>query len=85
MTNAGSEVLFSTVKKILSKKLKFKESSVTPEANLRDDLGVDSVDIFDIITKMEEEFKITIQESDMLGVNTVQDIVDILKERVKTV
>ncbi|OGW84473.1 MAG: hypothetical protein A3C35_03005 [Omnitrophica bacterium RIFCSPHIGHO2_02_FULL_46_11] len=84
MSNVDLDDIFNRVRKILSKMVKLKESAVTLESHLRDDLGVDSVDILDIIAKMEEEFGIHIDENDAREVGTVQHIVSLVKDKTRT-
>ncbi len=83
MPNVDAEDIYKRAQKILARMVKLKESAVTLEAHLRDDLGVDSVDIWDIMTKMEEEFDIGVEEGDAAGVETVQDVVNIVKSKMK--
>ena len=85
MSAIDNDDIFKRVRKILSRMMKLKESAITLESHLRDDLGVDSVDIWEIITKMEEEFGIEVEEGDARGVNTVQDIVSYVKGKMQTV
>jgi len=77
----SSDEVFNRVRKVLARMLKHKESVVVIDATLRDDLGVDSVDIWEIICKMEEEFNIGLQESDARDVNTVRDVVNVVKKK----
>jgi len=53
---------------------------VKAETNLRDELGIDSFDTLMIVDAIEDEFNITIDESDFTQVKTVQDIVHLLNE-----
>ena len=55
---------------------------IVPEANLREDLGADSLDITELIFAIEEEFTLEISEDSDYFV-TVGDIVNYVKERVK--
>ena len=85
MPKFDSDDIFSHVRKILARMVKLKESSVTIESHLRDDLGVDSVDIWDIVAKMEEEFSIDVEEEDIRrGLSTVQDVVNLVKDKLRT-
>ncbi len=83
MLNVDVEDIYKRVRKILARMVKLKESAVTLGSHLRDDLGVDSVDIWDIMTKMEEEFDIDVEEGDAAGVETVQDVINIVKSKMK--
>ena len=53
-------------------------SSVTPESTFKD-LGVDSLDIAEMVMTLEDEFNITIELEE--GIATVQDLVNLISER----
>jgi acyl carrier protein len=69
------------VKNILAEELCFGTADITSDSNLRNDLGVDSLDDIDLITAFEEEYGIDIPDEDFETWITVQDIVDYLKRR----
>jgi acyl carrier protein len=54
------------------------ESDVKPEANFIEDLGVDSLDVVEIIMEAEEEFDIRIDDEEAETVKTVQDAVNLI-------
>ncbi len=83
MSSVDTEDIFVQIRKVLSRMIKLKESTIALESHLRDDLGVDSVDIWEVSTKMEEEFSIEVKENDIVGINTVQDIVALVKRKMK--
>lgn len=56
------------------------ENKVILESCLIDDLKVDSLGILMIITGLEDEFAIQIEESDFFGLKTIFDVVERLKE-----
>jgi len=84
MPAVDKDAIFKRVRKMLSRMMKLKEPTISLESHLRDDLGVDSVDIWEIITKMEEEFGIEVEEGDARGVGTVQDVVDYVERKMRT-
>lgn len=67
--------------KLMAEKLSLDESTITPNASIKDDLGIDSLDLFELIIALEEEFGIEIPQEDVLEINTVQEIVDYLGKR----
>jgi len=75
--------IFLRVKKILAQFLKMSEDEIKKDSELRNDLGVDSVDFWEIIAKMEKEFKIEVSEEQPPVVNTVEDIVKVVEERIE--
>ena len=51
------------------------------DANLRDDLGADSLDATELAMTLETEFDITIDEEDLVNFKTVADIVNYIDNR----
>ena len=54
-------------------------SEVTPDATFVDDLGADSLDVFQIIMGIEEEFDITIDTEEAEKIVTVSDAVNAIR------
>jgi len=53
------------------------------ETNLVDDLGIDSFDMLMIVSGIEEEFGVTVDAEDFIGVKLVSDIVNKLSDEKK--
>ncbi len=66
------------VRKILSGMLTLKEEDIKPESNLRTQLGIDSVDVMDIIVRMEKEFNLEAPDDFNPQIETVEDIVGLV-------
>ena len=49
---------------------------IKPEALLKDDLGLESLDFVDIAVIIEKEFGLKVKGMDMIGVHTLQDLYD---------
>jgi len=71
----------SRVKKVLSKALIIDDSLIRDNALLVEDLGVASLDRFELLMGLEEEFEIEIDEHDMEGVKTVADVVHCIERK----
>ena len=67
--------------KIIADKLEVDPSTITPESTL-EDLGLDSLDTFDIIFNAEDAFKIKVP-NDQVTINTLQDVVDLVDRLIK--
>jgi acyl carrier protein len=68
---------------ILTQRLGIPPETVTPTAELAEDLGVDSVDAVEFALALEREFDITLPDAALVDVKTVQDVIDQVRERVK--
>ncbi len=70
---------FEKLKKIIAEVLNVDEEEITLETTFVDDLGADSLDVFQIIMGIEEEFDIEIANEEAEKIVTVQDAVDQIK------
>ena len=70
------------VKEIIVEQLSVSEEEVVPEASFVDDLGADSLDLVELIMVMEEKFDQEIPDEDAEKLQTVQDAISYIKERV---
>lgn len=66
---------FSAIADIVAAKLNIQKSAVIPTATL-EDLGADSLDIIEIIMKIEEEFDIQINDEEAEKLKTLDQVVD---------
>ncbi len=71
--------MLEKIKEIIVEQLDIEEALITEEASFKDDLGIDSLDLFELVMALEEEFNVEIPSEDLESVVTVQDIMDYLK------
>ncbi|NLC19136.1 MAG: acyl carrier protein [Clostridiales bacterium] len=71
---------FEKLQKIISEVLNVGEDEITMDTTFVDDLGADSLDIFQIIMGIEEEFDIEIANEDAENIVTVGDAVEQIKK-----
>ena len=67
------------LKKIITEVLNVDESEITMDTKFIDDLGADSLDVYQIIMGVEEEFDIEIDADDAETIVTVADAVEQIK------
>lgn len=70
---------FEKLKKIIAEVLNVDEEEITMDTTFVDDLGADSLDIFQIIMGLEEEFDVEIANEDAEKIVTVGDAVEQIK------
>lgn len=70
---------FEKLQKIIAEVLNVDEDEITMETTFVDDLGADSLDVFQIIMGIEEEFDIEIATEDAEKIATVGDAVEQIK------
>jgi acyl carrier protein len=69
---------------IIANQLGVDKETVTPEANVIDDLGADSLDIVELVMALEESFDLEIPDEDAEKIRTVQDILSYLESQLKS-
>ena len=74
--------MLETVKEMLEEALQIDPSEVSMNSELVADLGVNSLELADLILMCEEKFKIEIEDEDIKKFVTVGDVVNYLKETV---
>lgn len=56
-------------------------SEITEETSFKDDLGADSLDLFELVMALEDEYSVEIPSEDLEKLATVGDVVEYLKEK----
>ena len=66
---------------IIAEQLNVNESEIKAESNFKDDLGADSLDLYEIVMKMEDEFDVEIPAEELEDVATFEDVLNYLKSK----
>ena len=74
--------MFEKVKEIICEQLNLDAAEVTEEASFKDDLGVDSLDLYELVMALEEEFNLEIPSEELENITTVGDVIAYLKKNV---
>ena len=75
----SEEEIFATVKKIAVEELDVEEDQVTMEANIKDDLEADSLDLLEIVNELEDEYDIELDADE--NTKTVADVVALVQKQ----
>ena len=73
--------VYDAIKQVLVDELKLSPEVVKPEADLRRDLGLDSLDVATVAMALEEKLGIEVTDEAMQNVETVQDAVTFLSQQ----
>lgn len=71
------------LKKIIAEQLNVEESEISEVSNFKEDLGADSLDLFELAMAMEEEFEIEIPSEDLESIKTVADAVSYIDSKLQ--
>ena len=71
--------MFEKLKELLVDELQIDEADITMEAELSGDLGINSIELADLVMLCEEKFNIEIEDGDLHKLVTVGDVVNYLE------
>jgi len=66
---------------IVAEQLHVEETEVKPETDFKEDLRADSLDLFELVMALEEEYDVEIPTEDLEKLTTVQAVLDYLKQK----
>lgn len=70
--------MYEEVKTILARQLRISPERVTLDAQIKKDLGADSVDILQLLMRLEDDYGIVIPDQELAKFETVNDVVSFL-------
>jgi len=73
---------FEKLKKVIAEVLNVDPEEITMATTFTDDLGADSLDLFQIIMGLEEEFDIEIPAESAENITTVEEAVEMIKNAI---
>ena len=73
--------MLEKMKEIIADQLGGSEDEVTLEASFKEDLDADSLDLFELVMALEEEYDVEIPSDDLAELNTVGDVINYLKDK----
>lgn len=73
--------MFERVKEIIEEQLNLDGVEITETSSFKDDLGADSLDLFELVMAFEEEYGIEIPPEDLEKIATVGDIMEYMKNK----
>ena len=67
---------------VLAEEFEIDATEITPEASLKDTLGLDSLDLVDVVVLVEQNFGVTLTGPDFVGIVTFQDFYELLNRKI---
>jgi len=75
------EEIISIINNLLIEEFEISEKQLVPEARLKDDLGLESLDFVDIAVIVQKEFGLTLKGEEMTTIRTLQNLYDYILKR----
>lgn len=72
--------MLEKIKTIINDTLNIDVDDVTEETSLKDDLGADSLDLFELVMAFEEEFGVEIDQDELVNIDTIADVMEYIKK-----
>lgn len=72
--------MLEKVKEIIAKQLNLDVDEITESTSFKDDLGADSLDLFELVMAFEEEYDVEIPSEDLEDIVTVGDIIRLMRD-----
>ena len=72
--------MLEKMKEMIADQLGVSADEVPETASFKDDLGADSLDLFELVSSLEDEYGVEIPTEDLEKMSTVGDVMDYLKE-----
>lgn len=74
------EEIIAQVNSLLAEEFEVEESEFTPDANLKETLSLDSINLVDLIALVQFNYKITIPVEDLKKIQTFNNLYDYIEE-----
>lgn len=73
--------MLEKMKELIADQLSVDADSITEESSFKDDLGADSLDLFELVMALEDEYSVEIPADDLQNLVTVGDVIKYLKDK----
>lgn len=82
MVNSRKEnkIMLEKVKEIVAESLNVEESTLSETTSFKEDLGADSLDLFEMVMALEESFNVEIPSEDLEKIKTIKDVKDYIEK-----
>lgn len=73
--------MLEKMKEIIAEQLSVDAETITVESTFKEDLGADSLDLFELVMALEDEYSVEIPAEDLQTLTTVGQVMDYLKNK----
>ena len=70
--------MFEKIRDLVAEQLGVNKDDIKPESRLKEDLNADSLDLFELIMSLEEEYSTEIPTDELENLTTIQSVIDYL-------
>ena len=73
--------MFEKIREMIAENLNIDINTITEEASFKEDLGVDSLDLFELVMALEEKYEVEIPSEELAELTTVGAVMEYLKNK----
>lgn len=73
--------MLEKVREVIAEQLNVEASTITEDTRFKEDLGADSLDLFEVVMALEDKYSIEIPQEDLENITTVGSVIEYLKEK----
>lgn len=76
------EEIVERAKEVLAEEFEIEKSAITPDASLKNTLGLDSLDLVDVVVLVQQNFGVQLAGPDFAGIVTFEDFYNLLDKKI---
>ena len=73
--------MLERMREMIAEQLNCEAETITADTSFKDDLGADSLELFELVMALEDEYNLEIPAEELNDLNTVGDVIEYLKDR----
>lgn len=73
--------MLERMREMIAEQLNCEAETITADTSFKDDLGADSLDLFELVMALEDEYNLEIPAEELNDLNTLGDVIEYLKDR----
>ena len=73
--------MLERMREMIAEQLNCEAETITADTSFKDDLGADSLDLFELVMALEDEYNLEIPAEELNDLNPVGDVIEYLKDR----
>ena len=73
--------MLERMREMIAEQLNCEAETITADTSFKDDLGADSLDLFELVMALEDEYNLEIPAEELNDLNTVGEVIEYLKDR----
>ena len=77
-------MVYEKLKELIMSQFGIDEDQLTPDTDIVDDLGADSLDVMEMLMALEEEYGILVVDDDVSELRTISEIVEFVENKINS-